>query len=566
MAYALASAGSDWQEWHVRDVETAKDADDLVRWSKFSDAAWTVDGKGFFYGRFDEPKTGQTLKGTNYYYKLYYHALGTPQKDDKLVFERPDEKEWIFDAHTTDDGKYLVILVSKSTDPKARVFYKELAKGLDSPAVELIGNFDHDYTFIDNDGAVFWFKTDCDAPRRRVVAIDTVKPSPENWREIVPQAAEALDDIDVVGDHFLASYLKDAHSVVRVFDLSGKFVREVELPGLGSAGGFTGHRTDRETFYSYTSFTTPMRLYRYDVASGKSTLFRAPKLAFNPDDYVTRQVFYISKDGVTRVPMFVTHRKDVHPDKGDTPTLLYGYGGFSISLTPWFNPSNLLWMEMGGVLAVPNIRGGGEYGEPWHLAGKRLNKQSGFDDFISAAGRLVKEKITSPNKLAIEGGSNGGLLVGACMTQRPDLFGAAVPQVGVLDMLRYHKFTIGWLWAEEYGTSADAKDFANLIKFSPLHNVKPGTCYPPTLITTADHDDRVVPAHSFKFAATLQAAQSCDNPVLIRIETKAGHGAGKPTSKSIDEATDTWAFLVKALGVTPMQPPPPSSSLPSPPR
>jgi prolyl oligopeptidase len=561
MAYALASAGSDWQEWHVRDVETAKDADDLVRWSKFSDAAWTVDGKGFFYGRFDEPKTGETLKGTNYFYKLYYHAVGTPQKQDRLVFERPDEKEWVFEPHTTDDGKYLVILVSKSTDPKVRVFYKELTKGLDASAVELIGNFEHDYSFIDNDGPVFWFKTDRDAPRRRVVAIDTRKPSPENWREIVPQAAEALDDIDVVGDHFIASYLKDAHSAVRVFDLAGKFIREVELPGLGTATGFNGHRSDRETFYAYTSFTTPMRLYRYDVSSGTSTLFRAPKLAFNPDDYVTRQVFYSSKDGKTRVPMFITHRKDVQPNRGETPTLLYGYGGFGISLTPWFNPSNLLWMEMGGVLAVPNIRGGGEYGEPWHDAGKRLSKQNGFDDFIAAAEWLVKEKITSPKKLAIEGGSNGGLLVGACMTQRPDLFGAALPEVGVLDMLRFHKFTIGWLWGEEYGTSADAKDFANLRTFSPLHNVKPGTCYPPTLIMTADHDDRVVPAHSFKFAATLQAAQSCDsNPVLIRIETKAGHGAGKPTSKSIDEATDKWAFLVKTLGVMPMEPPPTAAS------
>jgi prolyl oligopeptidase len=555
MAYALASAGSDWQEWHVRDVETAKDADDLLRWSKFSEAAWTVDGKGFFYGRFDEPKAAETLKGTNYFYKLYYHALGTPQKQDKLVFERSDEKEWVFEPHTTDDGKYLVILVSKSTDPKVRVFYKELSKGLDAPAVELIGNFDHDYVFIDNDGPVFWFKTDRDAPRRRVVAIDTRKPSPENWREVIPQAAEALDEIDVVGDHFLATYLKDAHTAARVFDLAGKFVREVELPGLGTASGFSGHRTDRETFYAYTSFTTPTRIYQYDVPTGRSTLFRAPKLAFNPDDYVTRQVFYTSKDGVTRVPMFITHRKDVQPDTGQTPTLLYGYGGFGISLTPWFNPNNLMWLEMGGVLAVPNIRGGGEYGEPWHEAGKRLNKQNGFDDFLSAAEWLVKAKITSPKKLAIEGGSNGGLLVGACMTQRPDLFGAALPEVGVLDMLRFHKFTIGWLWGEEYGTSADAKDFANLRKFSPLHNVKPGTCYPPTLIITADHDDRVVPAHSFKFAATLQAAQSCDNPVLIRIETKAGHGAGKPTSKSIDEATDRWAFLVKALGVTPMDPP-----------
>jgi prolyl oligopeptidase len=548
LAYGLASAGSDWQEWKVRDVSSGVDRDDLLKWIKFSDAVWSKDSRGFYYSRYPEPKPGEGLKQANYHQKLYYHALGTPQSDDKLVYERPDHKEWMFNADVTDDGKYLIITVHKSTDPKYRILYQDLDKDGSKP-VDLIDNFEHEYSFIDNDGPVFWFKTDNDAPRGRVIAIDVRRPDPKDWKEVIPQADETLTSIDVVGDRFLASYLKDARTQVNVFNLAGKYLREVDLPGLGTAAGFHGKRKDREAFYAFTTFTSPATIYRYDVASGQSTLYRRPKLAFDPDDYETKQVFYKSKDG-TKIPMFLSHKKGMALD-GRNPTLLYGYGGFNIALTPQFSPANLAWMEMGGVFAQPNLRGGGEYGEPWHKAGTKERKQNVFDDFIAAAEFLIADKVTSTPRLAIFGGSNGGLLVGACLTQRPDLYGAALPAVGVLDMLRFHKFTIGWAWTDDYGSSDEPDQFKFLYAYSPLHNVKPGTCYPPTLITTADHDDRVVPAHSFKFAAALQAAQSCDNPVLIRIETKAGHGAGKPTTKQIEEAADRWAFLVKVLGVDP---------------
>ncbi len=550
MAYGLASAGSDWQEWKVRDVETGQDLDDHLKWIKFSSATWTKDGKGFFYGRFPEPKPGEDLKQANYNQKLYYHALGTPQADDRLIYERPDQKEWQFHPDVTDDGEYLILTVSKGTDDKYRILYKSL-KDPEAKFVDLIDNFDHEYSFIDSVGPVFYFKTDLDAPRRRVVAIDVSKSAPgqPDVREVIPQAEETLDGVDLVDDHFLASYLKDAHSQVKVFRRDGTFVREVELPGLGTTSGFRGKRTDKETFYAFTSFNRPTTIYRYEVASGASTVFRQPKVAFNPDDYETKQVFYQSKDG-TRVPMFLSYKKGTKLDTGQAPTYLYAYGGFNIPITPSFSPSTMVWMEMGGVLAVANLRGGGEYGEEWHQAGTKLRKQNVFDDFIAAAEWLIAEKVTSTPRLGVEGRSNGGLLIGACITQRPDLFGAAVPGVGVLDMLRFHKFTIGWAWVDDYGSSDDPEQFKALYAYSPLHNIKPGTCYPPTLITTADHDDRVFPAHSFKFAAALQAAQSCDNPILIRIETKAGHGAGKPTSKLIEEAADKWAFLVKELGVT----------------
>ena len=546
LAYAVANAGSDWEEWKVRDVATGKDLDDLVKWVKFSSASWTKDAKGFFYGRYPEPKPGESLKQPNFYQKLYFHKLGTPQADDVLVYDRPDQKEWQFGGSVTDDGKYLVVQVSKGTDNKNRVLYK----GLDDPGakvVELIDNFDHDYSFIDNDGPVFWFETDLDAPRRRVVAIDTRDPA--HPKELIPQAEETLTAVHAVGDRFIATYLKDATTRVKVFGLDGTPRGEVKLPGLGTAGGFNGKRKDKETFYSYTSYVSPPTIYRYDVASGESRVWKQPKLTFDPSRYESSQVFYESKDG-TKIPMILSHKKGVTPD-GSNPTYLYGYGGFNISLTPAFNPTNLAWMEAGGVLAVPNLRGGGEYGEPWHKAGTRLKKQNVFDDFIAAARWLIDHKYTTSSKLAIGGGSNGGLLVGACMTQRPELFGAALPAVGVMDMLRFHKFTIGWAWVDDYGSSDDAGEFGALRAYSPLHNLKPGTCYPPTLVTTADHDDRVVPGHSFKFAAALQAAQSCDNPVLIRIETRAGHGAGKPTTKQIAEAADRLAFLVKSLSVKP---------------
>ncbi len=543
MAYGLSTSGSDWQEWKVRDVETCLDLPDHLKWIKFSGAAWSHDNQGFFYSRYDEPNEATKLEDINYFQKLFYHQLGKPQSEDVLIYHRPDQKELGFNGGVTEDGRYLIVSVWLGTDPKNLVFYKDLTNP-EAQVVELISEFEASYSFIDNDGAVFWFQTDLDAPRGRVIAIDTRNPG-EQWQEVIPQASETLESVGLLNNQFLADYLKDAHTQIQIFDLNGSFVREVSLPGIGSAGGFGGKRYDTETFYSFTSFTAPATIYRYDMVSGESTIFRQPKVDLNPTDYETRQVFYSSKDG-TQVPMFITHKKGIQLD-GNNPTYLYAYGGFNVSLTPSFSVGNLVWMEMGGVYAVPNLRGGGEYGEEWHQAGKKLNKQNVFDDFIAAAEWLIANGYTSPAKLAIGGGSNGGLLVGACMTQRPDLFGAALPAVGVMDMLRFHKFTIGWAWMSEYGSPDNAEEFNALYSYSPLHNLKPGTSYPATMITTADHDDRVVPAHSFKFAAALQAAHTGSAPVLIRIETKAGHGAGKPTAKIIEEIADRWAFLVQAL-------------------
>jgi prolyl oligopeptidase len=554
LAYGLSTSGSDWQEWKVREVETGNDLSDQIKWVKFSGASWTTDGKGFFYSRYDEPNEKTKLEDANYYQKLFYHRVGSPQSEDVLVYERKDQKEWGFDGHVTEDGRYLIVSVWEGTDPRNRVFYKDLqvvaasgSQRADNKVVELVNELEAAYNFIGNDGPVFWFRTDLNAPRGRIIAIDTRNPGRANWKELVAQAPETLEGVILVGDHFIASYLKDARSQVKLFDLNGEFVREVDLPGIGTAANFTGKRKDTETFYAFTSFTTPTTIYRYDLKTGKSEVYRQPKVDFNPGDYETRQVFYKSKDG-TRVPMFITHKKGLKLD-GRNPTLLYGYGGFSVSLTPGFSISNLVWMEMGGVYAQPNLRGGAEYGEEWHLAGTKAKKQNVFDDFIAAAEWLIANKYTSTPKLAISGGSNGGLLVGACVTQRPDLFGAALPAVGVMDMLRFHKFTIGWAWTSDYGSPDNSEEFKSLYAYSPLHNIKPGVKYPPTLITTADHDDRVVPAHSFKFAATLQAAQSGAAPTLIRIETKAGHGAGKPTSKIIEEISDSWGFLTRVLGM-----------------
>ncbi|HEY9736245.1 MAG TPA: prolyl oligopeptidase family serine peptidase [Trichocoleus sp.] len=546
LAYGLSTAGSDWVEWKVRDIETATDLDDHLKWIKFSGASWTHDHQGFFYSRYDEPDEATRLESVNYYQKLFYHRVGTPQSEDVLIYERPDHKEWGFSGGVTEDGRYLIISVWLGTDPRNLVFYKDL-KQPDSPVIELISEFEAEFSFADNEGTTFWFRTDLEAPRGRLIAIDITSPDRANWREIIPEAAETLESIGILNHQLVLDYLKDAYTTIRIFDLQGQFIREVALPGIGSAGGFDGKREDTETFYSFTSFTTPNTIYRYDMVTGESTLFRQPQVAFDPDQYTTTQVFYTSKDG-TRVPMFITHKKDIALD-GNNPTLLYGYGGFSISLTPAFSVSNLVWMEMGGIYAVPNLRGGGEYGEEWHLAGTVLNKQNVFDDFIAAAEWLIDNNYTSPAKLAIMGGSNGGLLVGACMTQRPGLFAAALPAVGVMDMLRFNQFTIGWAWESDYGSPQDPEAFKVLYGYSPLHNLEPGTHYPATLITTADHDDRVVPAHSFKFAAALQAAHQGENPVLIRIETKAGHGAGKPTAKMIEEVTDRWAFLAEVLGM-----------------
>ena len=546
MAYGLSSAGSDWVEYRVKNIATGEASSDHLKWIKFSGASWTKDHQGFFYSRYDEPNEQTKLADVNYYQKLFYHRLGTEQTEDTLIYHRPDQKEWGFSGSVTEDGKYLIISVWLGTDSKNLVFYKNLEQP-DSEVVELISDFEASYSVIDHDKDVFWVQTDLDAPRGKVIAIALNNPDRSNWQEIIPEAPETLQSVGLLNNQFVADYLKDARSLYLIFDLDGTLIREVELPGIGSAGGFGGKRYDTETFYTFTSFTTPATIYRYDMNTGESKLFRQPQVDFDPNEYQTQQVFYSSQDG-TKIPMFITHKKGIELD-GNNPTYLYAYGGFNISLTPNFSISNLVWLEMGGIYAVPNLRGGGEYGEAWHQAGMKERKQNVFDDFIAAAQWLIDQKYTSKSKLAIAGGSNGGLLVGACMTQRPDLFAAAIPAVGVLDMLRFHKFTIGWAWCSEYGNPENEQDFKTLYAYSPLHNLKAGTAYPATMMTTADHDDRVVPAHSFKFAAALQAAHQGDNPVLIRIETKAGHGAGKPTSKIIEEAADKWAFLVENLGM-----------------
>ncbi|MGH9339430.1 MAG: prolyl oligopeptidase family serine peptidase [Acidobacteriota bacterium] len=543
-AYGIASAGSDWQEWKVRNVETGQDLSDHLKWVKFSTVSWTHDNKGFYYSRYDAPTDGEQLEEANYFQKVYYHRIGAPQSEDQLVYHRPDQKKWGFDASVTDDGNYLVIHVWEGTDERNRLFYQDLRRP-EPEVVELLTDFDAGYYFIGNTGPVFWFLTDLDAPRRRVIAIDSNNPGRDHWKELIPQAEETLVSVDLLSRKFVASYLKDAHSQVKVFDLNGQMLRALDLPGLGTASGFSGDPHDSEAFYSFTSFITPPAVYRYDVETGRSELFRRPQVDFNPADYETRQIFYESKDG-TRVPMFITHKKGLELD-GNNPTLLYGYGGFNIAQKPSFSVTNLVWMERGGVFALANIRGGGEYGEEWHQAGMKVNKQNVFDDFIAAGEWLIENQYTSNSKLSIMGRSNGGLLVGACITQRPDLFGAAIVGVGVLDMLRFNEFTIGWAWVSDYGSAQDAEEFKALYAYSPYHNITPGTHYPSTLITTADHDDRVVPAHSYKFAAALQPAQGNDEPILIRIDTRAGHGSGKPTSKQIEEYSDILSFLSHEL-------------------
>jgi prolyl oligopeptidase len=548
LAYGVAEAGSDWNTWHVLDVASAKPLSDELKWVKFSGAAWTKDGKGFFYSRYDEPKPGAEFQSLNLNQKLMYHRLGTPQADDLLVYKRPDHPDWGFSAGVSEDGRYLVITIHVGTDHRYRITYRDLDEPLAMP-VDLIDNFENEYSFIDNDGPVFYFKTDYQAPRCRVVAIDLRKPGREFWKEIIPEAKENLTSVTLVGNFFVADYLRDARTQVKLFAPDGTFVREIELPGLGTASGFGGRRIDTETFYTYSSFATPPSIYRYDLITGQSRLIRQIKVKFHPDDYVVEQVFVPSKDG-TKVPVFITHKKGISLD-GSHPTLLYGYGGFNIALTPTFSIIRVAWLEMGGVFAQANLRGGGEYGVDWHKAGTKLHKQSVFDDFIAAAEWLIAHKYTRPDKLAVQGGSNGGLLVGAVETQRPDLFGACLPAVGVMDMLRFQKFTAGRFWTDDYGSSDNPEEFKALSAYSPYHNLKPGTKYPATLVTTADTDDRVVPGHSFKFIAQLQYCQAGTAPVLARIETRAGHGAGKPTAKLIEEVADQWAFLVKTLNFKP---------------
>lgn len=545
LAYATQSAGSDWQEWRVRDVATGEDLPDHVRWSKFSGASWTADGTGFYYSAYDAPEEGAEFHGVNYYQKLYFHRVGTDSSEDRLAYERPDHKEWGFGGRVTEDGRYLVVNVWRGTEPRNLVFVRDL----EQPAAEmreLISEWVAGYDFLGNVGSRFWFQTDLDAPRGRVVVVDVAADEPQ-FETVVAEHDDTLESSSLVGGKLVCTYLHHAHSVVRVHELDGAPAYEVALPEMGSADGFRGRSTDSTTYFAFSSFTTPTEIRALDLDSGDVTLFAAPDVPFDPADYETRQVFFESRDG-TRIPMFLTYAKGLEPD-GELPVHLYGYGGFGISLTPSFRASTIGWLEQGGVHAVVNLRGGGEYGEAWHEAGTKLRKQNVFDDFIAAAEWLVDEGWTRSDRIAIAGGSNGGLLVGACMTQRPDLFGACLPSVGVLDMLRYHRFTIGWAWVSDYGSVDDEDEFRALYAYSPLHNLRPGACYPPTLITTGDHDDRVVPAHSFKFAAALQAAQGCEHPCLIRVETRAGHGAGKPTEKVIEERADVLAFLVHVFGL-----------------
>jgi prolyl oligopeptidase len=564
LAYGVSIAGSDWVEVRVRDVTSGKDLADTVRWIKFSVPSWTKDEAGFVYARYDQPSQDKALSQIVRNQKVYYHKIGTPQSSDQLVYERPDRPDWIWAADISDDGRYLILTASQGSDPKTRMFYMDLQDpqnpNLRGKVVEILGAGDAQYSFIGNIGDIFYIRTNKDAPKGRIIAVDVKDPSMEKWVTVVPEGDEVLTGARFLAGRLFTVVLKDAHSAVYSYTVPALQEgntgaspvqlgerTEIQLPGLGSLAGLSGSLHDSEVFYGFMSYLTPTTIYEYDVKSGTSTVFRAPKLAFDPSRYETRQVFYTSKDG-TRVPMFITMKKGTVLD-GKNPTLLYGYGGFNISLTPAFHPRTLVWLENGGIYAVANLRGGGEYGSAWHRAGTLHQKQNVFDDFIAAAEYLIAEKYTSTPKLAINGGSNGGLLVGAVVNQRPELFGAAVPEVGVMDMLRFQKFTIGWAWTSDYGSSDDSTQFATLYKYSPIHNIKPGIHYPATLVMTADHDDRVVPGHSFKYAATLQAAQGGVAPILIRIETKAGHGAGKPTSKQIEEAADRFGFLMWALGM-----------------
>jgi len=547
LAYALSLAGSDWREFFVRDVESGVDLSaDHLRWIKFSDAAWLPDSSGFYYVRLPEPAAGAEGTAVSEGPRICFHRIGTPQAEDQVVYERPDQPKWGLFPAVTDDGRYLILYVSDRASKNNGVFFKDLQQ--DGPVVEVLNAFDATYWPIDNEGSVFTVVTDLDAPMRRIVAIDVANPAREEWRDLVPEARYAIDDVVVAGERIVVNYLRRAQSRIEVFRLDGAPDRVLQLPRPGSVyfprdGG--PRRTDNELFFAFSGFVDPPTIYRFDFADGALRVLKRADVQCDPDRFVTKQVAYNSLDG-TAVTMFIAHRKGLELD-GNRPVLLYGYGGFGSSETPWFSVTNLVWMELGGVLAIPNLRGGGEYGEAWHEAGMRENKQNVFDDFIAAAERLIENNYTSPRRIAIHGSSNGGLLVGACVTQRPDLFGAALPDVGVMDMLRYQLFTIGYAWVPEYGSSDDPEMFKVLYSYSPYHNLKPGTKYPATLITTADHDDRVVPLHSFKFAARMQECQAGDAPILIRIETKAGHGAGTPTRKRIEEATDRLAFLTEVL-------------------
>jgi len=544
LAYSISLAGSDWQEIRIREVDTSDELEDRLRWVKFSLISWTPDNAGFFYSRYDQPGPGDSFSGVNYFQKLFYHRIGTSQDEDVLIFGNAEEREWGFLGEVSEDGRYLVIHVRRGTLSRNSIYYLDLA-GWDGTSgvtpVGLLEGFDASYDFVGNREAEFWFRTDRESPRGRLVGIDIRTPQPDCWREILPESEATLESVVRVGGGLVARYLEDAHSRLDHCDLQGGLISRIPLPDLGTVAAFSGKAADSECFYAFTSFTSPPTIYRYDAVSRRGEVFRRPRFPLNPADFRTEQVFFESGDG-TRIPMFIVGRRDL--DRGKShPTILYGYGGFNISLTPTFSVPRMAWLEMGGLYAVANVRGGGEYGEQWHQDGICRRKQNGIDDFLAAAEWLTSRGYSSPNDLAIHGGSNGGMLVGACMAQRPDLFGAVVPAVGVMDLVRFHKFTIGWAWTSDYGSPEDPDDFEVLYRLSPCHNLHPGTAYPPTLIVTGDHDDRVVPSHSFKFAAALQHAQSGPAPSLIRVAVSAGHGAGKPTTKQIEEATDILAFL-----------------------
>jgi prolyl oligopeptidase len=546
MAWSISVSGSDWNTWYVRDIATGQDFEDKIEWSKFSGASWDQDARGFYYSRYEAPREGETFEGANYFQKLYYHRLDTSQDEDILIYERPDEKEWGFGGDVSEDGRYLLITVWQGTSHDNRLYYKDLR---DRSLVihELLNENDAKYTFLGNDGPVFFIRTNKDAPKDRIIAIDITRPEPAHWKTIIPEGADPIDGARILDNSFVINTMHDVVSVVKVYDLDGTYKNEIRMPGLGSVGGFSGHPEDTDTYYVFNSYLNPSEIHHYDFRTRKSTLFRKPDINFDFTGYETEQVFFKSKDG-TKVPMFIVHKKGLDLN-GTNPTILYGYGGFNISLKPRFRTSLLPWLEQGGVYAVANLRGGGEYGEEWHQSGILENKQNVFDDFIAAAKYLISEGYTNPNKLAVSGASNGGTLVGAVVNQRPELFGAALPGVGVMDMLRFQHFTIGWAWTSDFGSSEDPEMFPVLYAYSPYHNLKPGVKYPAVMITTADHDDRVVPGHSFKYAARLQACQAGNLPTLIRIQTKAGHGGGKPTAMLIEELADSYAFLHKVLGL-----------------
>ena len=543
-AYMIAQAGSDWQEAYVMDVATKKLLDDKIQWIKFSGLSWKGED-GFYYSRYPQADESKKMMNQNQDQKLFYHKLGTPQSDDVLIYEDKDHPLRSVGGGLTEDERYLIIHQSEGTSG-SQIWVKDM-KNPNSNFILLVKGFDTNANTIDNDGDRMLVRTNDDAPNYKVISIDLKNPSKENWQTIIPTRTKLLQNVGNAGGKLFLTYLEDASSRVYQTNYKGVLEREIKLPGIGTAGGFDGNHEDNELFYSYASFNYPPAIFHYTISSGETELFRRAEAKINADNYITVQSFFTSKDGA-KVPMFITYKKGLKLD-GNNPTLVTGYGGFNIPSTPGFSISNAFFLEQGGVYVLVNLRGGNEYGEAWHKAGMLQNKQNVFNDFIGAAEFLIRTKYTNPQKLAMRGGSNGGLLIGAIMTQRPDLFKVAIPQVGVMDMLRYHTFTIGHAWATEYGRSDKEEDFKNLIKYSPLHNLRKGVVYPATLVTTADHDDRVVPAHSFKFAATLQEDNAGTNPTLIRIETKAGHGGGKPTSKQIDEASDIWSFIMYNLGM-----------------